>query len=111
MPQPASVDVAGDGSTSMAYSRADLIVGTVTGGSTDASGFISVVYDVPLTALPVFIGATATAPDGGGPDPPGFALVDSQSTNGFTLRWWRSSNPQLLYNSRTISFMWVAILP
>lgn len=106
----ANVDPATDGNTTMAYSRADLVVGEVFNLSTDASGFVTVTFPTPLASVPVFIDCSATAPDGGGNDPPAFALIDSKTTGGFVARWWRSANPQLLFNSRTISFQWVAIL-
>lgn len=106
----ANVDKATDGNTSMAYSRADLAVGEVDNGQTDASGFFVVVFPTPLTAVPTYVDCSAIAPDGGGLDPPAFGLIDSKSTTGFTVRWWRDSSTQLLYNSRAISFMWVAIL-
>lgn len=104
------VDPTTDGLTTMAYSRADLAVGTVTNRDTDNDGFITVTFPTPLASVPVFVACSATAPDGGALDPPGFALIDSKTTGGFVARWWRSSEPPLLFQSRTLSFTWIAVL-
>lgn len=54
-----------DGSITMAYSRADLVAGSWTGGSTDGNGFTPL-FPHGLGVVPIFATMVVTFPIGGG---------------------------------------------